>query len=61
MLVAAIRSFEEWTSLLDENIPIDVVYFDFAKVLDSVPHESLHNKINSYSIEGYIYNWKMSF
>ena len=53
--------FEEWTSLLDDNIPVDIVYFDFAKAFDSVPHKRLLTKIKSYGIEGNIYNWIKSF
>ena len=53
--------FEEWTSLLDDNIPVDIVHFDFAKAFDSVPHKRLLTKIKSYGIEGNIYNWIKSF
>eukprot|EP00795_Rhopilema_esculentum_P002140 gene2140-17727_t len=53
--------FEEWTSLLNDNIPVDIFYFDFAKAFDSVPHKRLLTKIKSYGIEGYIYNWIKSF
>ena len=48
--------FEEWTSLLDDNISVDKVYFDFAKAFDSVPHKRLLTKRKLYGIEGYIYN-----
>jgi len=30
-----------WTESLEKAIPIDVVYLDFSKALDSVPHERL--------------------
>lgn len=33
--------FEEWTTLLDEGKDIGVVYFDFSKAFDYVPHARL--------------------
>ena len=53
--------FEEWKSLLDDNIPVDIVYFHYTKAFDSVPHKRLLTKIKSYGIEENIYNWIKSF
>ena len=32
---------EEWTNLLEQGYAFDVVYTDFAKAFDSVPHKRL--------------------
>ena len=32
---------EVWTSMLDEGAQIDVLYLDFWKAFDSVPHQRL--------------------
>ena len=52
---------EKWTDLLDSGRPVDVVYFDFAKAFDTVPHQRLLNKIKSYGICGKILDWINNF
>ena len=47
-----IESVEVWIKLLDDGIPIDAVYLDFAKGFDSVPHKRLLIKLESYGIQG---------
>ena len=53
--------FEDVTSMLDEGKYVDVIYFDFAKAFDSVPHQRLLVKIKSYGIDGKVFNWISSF
>ena len=53
--------FEDVTSMLDEGKYVDVIYFDFAKAFDSVPHQRLLVKIKSYGIDGKVLNWISSF
>ena len=48
---------EEITKLLDEGIPVDVLYMDFMKAFDSVPHERLLKKIKAHGIGGKLYKW----
>ena len=40
---------------------IDVIYFDFAKAFDTVPHRRLLKKIESYGIHGNILKWINGF
>ena len=44
----------EW---VDEGEAVDVVYLDFRKAFDTVPHKRLLLKIKSCSISGLVYNW----
>ena len=41
-----------WSQLLDEGDNVDVVYLDFAKAFDTVPHRRMMNKLYSYGIRG---------
>ena len=48
---------EEWTEMLDCGKPVDVVYMDFQKAFDSVPHRRLLSKLKSYGITGKVWKW----
>ena len=44
-------------TLLDRNVPTDVLFLDFSKAFDSVDHTILLRKLKSYGISGNMYNW----
>ena len=48
---------EEVTERLDATNSIDVVYLDFAKAFDKVPHKRLINKVRSFGIRGELLRW----
>ena len=52
---------EEWMNNLDNNLPTDAIYMDFAKAFDSVPHKRLLKKLEGYGIGGDVLNWINSF
>ena len=52
---------EDWTSSLDDGIPVDAIYLDFAKAFDSVPHKRLVNKMSAYGIKGNVLSWITDF
>jgi hypothetical protein len=54
-------TLEHWTKMLDEGLAIDVVYLDFAKAFDSVPHRRLLAKLDSYGIRGKVLRWIAHF
>jgi hypothetical protein len=48
-------------STITEGKVVDVMYFDFAKAFDCVPHNRLLQKLTSFGITGNTYNWIKSF
>ena len=52
---------EEWTQMIDIGTPIDVIYLDFKKAFDSVPHLRLLSKLDAYGIGGELKAWITDF
>ena len=50
-----------WTSSLDNNIPVDILYLDFRKAFDTVPHCRLFTKLAAYGIHGKLLDWIKSY
>ena len=48
---------EEITRLVDEGNCVDVVYLDFAKAFDKVPHQRLIAKLRAAGIQGQVASW----
>ena len=42
---------------MDKGLPVDVVYLDFSKVFDKIPHNRLINKIKPDGIGCFVANW----
>ena len=53
--------FDKWTECLDLGFTVDVIYLDFAKAFDTVPHHRMLLKMKSYGIDGKIIEWIKSF
>ena len=56
-----LTSLHHWQYALDNDTPVDVIYMDFKKAFDSVPHARLIKKLNEYGIEGNLLKWIKSF
>ena len=48
---------EKVASLLDEGNPVDLIYLDFQKAFDKVPHERLLVKLQAHKIGGKVSDW----
>ena len=46
-----------WSRILEDGDNIDVIYLDFAKAFDTVPHCRLLKKLDGYEIQGKIWIW----
>jgi hypothetical protein len=49
--------FEKITTQLDGGEAVDVIYLDFAKAFDTVPHERLKKKMKAHGIGGALFKW----
>ena len=54
-------ALEDWAEALEFGYDIDVIYTDFGKAFDSVPHNRLLLKLKSLGIEGDVLKWIKSF
>ena len=52
---------DDWTTALEEGSSIDVIYMDFKKAFDSVPHSRLISKLNALGVQGRILKWTAAF
>ena len=48
---------ESITKILDDGDPADIIYLDFAKAFDKVPHGRLINKMKALGISGKLLQW----
>ena len=56
-----LESIETWCKVIEEQGYIDVIYTDFAKAFEAVPHKRLMRKVKSYGFKGDLLNWIKSF
>ena len=49
--------FKEITKWVDDGLPVDVIYLDFQKAFDKVPHQRLIVKLKSHGMGNSIINW----
>ena len=60
-LTNLLEFFEEVLKKVDMGVPIDIIYFDFAKAFDKVSHGKLIFKLKKYGVSGNILNWVKSW
>jgi hypothetical protein len=56
-----LRVLDEWTAILDGRDDIDVMYMDFMKAFDKVPHRRLLAKLRMYGVTGQVHGWIKEF
>ena len=56
-----LQVFDRWSEIIDEGGNIDNIYLDFAKAFDTVPHQRLIGKLQSYGIGGRVLDWINNF
>ena len=56
-LTNLLEFMEDMTSAIDRGRPVDVIFLDFQKAFDKVPHKRLLLKLNSFGIKGNLLRW----
>ena len=56
-----LKVFHDWAHNRNSGLPTDVVFLDFTKAFDSVPHERLLLKLHAYGIRDPLLSWVRSF
>jgi hypothetical protein len=54
-------STNTWTKTMDNKQPLDIIYLDFSKAFDKVPHDLLLKKLKSRGIDGCLLRWIGAF
>ena len=57
MLNKYVFFLEDVTKWLDEGSPVDIIYLDFKKAFDKVPHQRLLLKLKAHGIGNGMINW----
>jgi hypothetical protein len=52
---------DKWTEYLEAGGQVDVIYTDFEKAFDKVPHKRLIDKLHSYGVNKEIIQWIKAF
>jgi len=60
-LTNLLETFESWTQALDDGYGIDVIYLDYRKAFDTVPHHRLLFKLSQVGISGNVLAWIRQF
>ena len=56
-----LEALNKFTKYLDDSLPFDIIYLDFKKAFDSVPHNRLLLKLESYGISDDLISWIRDF
>jgi len=60
-LTNLISFYDQVTHLVDEGKTVDVVYLDFSKAFDTIPHSTLLEKLAAHGLDGctlcWVKNW----
>ena len=56
-----LSTMEDWSEAIELGLDTDVIYTDFAKAFDPVPHKRLSLKLKANGIEGDVLKWIRSF
>ena len=56
-----IQALNVWSEALSHGIPVDVIYLDYEKAFDKVPHQRLLKELHRQGIRGQVLGWITDF
>jgi len=56
-----LETYENWTLAVDSGHGVDVIYLDYRKAFNSVPHGRLTKMLASYGLNGKLLTWLSNF
>lgn len=56
-----LESMEDWTRIMDEGKGLDIIFLDYQKAFDTVPHKRLIAKLSAYGLRGNVLEWLKDF
>ena len=56
-----IQALNVWSEALSHGIPVDIIYLDFEKAFDKVPHQRLLKELHRQGIRGAVLGWITDF
>ena len=61
VMLQLLRVLDDWSRALDAGHQVDVIYTDFEKAFDKVPHKRLLSKLCAYGVNEELIKWIESF
>lgn len=52
-----LETYDIMSAAMEQGLPVDVIYTDFAKAFDTVPHRRLLLKLSAYGFKGELLDW----
>ena len=60
-MLQLLHVLDTWMDILDSGGMVDVIYCDFMRAFDTVPHKRLIRKLETYGVTGNLLTWIHSF
>ena len=56
-----LEALDKWTEHIDNGRQVDIIFLDFSKAFDTVPHRKLLSKLSAHGITGPLHRWLQDF